>query len=64
MTWGHIGAVGMIAGIGFTMALFIAGLAFTEDANLYDEAKLGIFLASLMAAVVGALALWRLSNRH
>jgi Na+/H+ antiporter NhaA len=47
--------------IGFTMSLVIAGLPFTEDGKLYDQAKLGIFLASVVAAVVGALALWKSS---
>ena len=51
--WGHIIGVGAIAGIGFTVSLFITGLAF--DANdLQDEAKIGILAASLIAALSGA----------
>jgi NhaA family Na+:H+ antiporter len=41
----------LLAGIGFTMALFIASLAFNQ--SLIDSAKLGIFLASVFSAVVG-----------
>ncbi len=51
--WGHLIGVGAIAGIGFTVSLFITGLAF--DANdLQDEAKIGILAASLVAALSGA----------
>ena len=45
----------MLAGIGFTMALFIANLAFSPD--LIGEAKLGIFAASLVSAAAGLLLL-------
>lgn len=44
--------VGMLAGIGFTMSIFIAGLAFNDAATL-AQAKLGILGASLMAGVIG-----------
>jgi hypothetical protein len=43
----------MLAGIGFTMALFIANLAF--DQELLDSAKLGIFLASVTSAALSRL---------
>jgi NhaA family Na+:H+ antiporter len=48
----HLVVLGLVAGIGFTMALFIAQLAFA-DAHLLDAAKLGILGASLCAGVVG-----------
>jgi Na+:H+ antiporter, NhaA family len=51
--WGHIVGVGAIAGIGFTVSLFITGLAFDAE-NLQDEAKLGILAASLIAAISGS----------
>ncbi len=51
VTWGAIAAGGMLAGIGFTMALFIAGLAL--DGELLSAAKVGILGASAMAAVIG-----------
>jgi Na+:H+ antiporter, NhaA family len=58
MTWGMIHGVGWLGGIGFTMSLFIAGLAFT-DGELLVPAKLGILTASLVAGGVG----WRLLRR-
>ncbi len=50
--WPHIVGAGMLGGIGFTMSLFISGLSFTAPA-LLDYAKLGILLASTLAAVAG-----------
>ncbi|HYO54669.1 Na+/H+ antiporter NhaA [Archangium sp.] len=49
--------VSVVAGIGFTVALFVAGLAFANEPQLLAEAKLGILLGSLLAAVVGYLLL-------
>ncbi len=54
--WGHIIGVSMLAGIGFTMSLFITELAF-EQATLLEEAKIGILFGSLTAALVGSLVL-------
>jgi NhaA family Na+:H+ antiporter len=42
-----------LAGIGFTMSLFIAGNAFRGDLDLLDEAKAGILVASLVAGIIG-----------
>ncbi len=53
----HLVGAGLLAGIGFTVALFIAGLAF-DDALLTDEAKIGILGASLTAGVIGFVYLW------
>ena len=58
--WSAIAGVGLVAGVGFTMALFIAGLAF--DAALLDEAKLGVLSASVTAAVLGGWVLWRVTR--
>ncbi|HYO74259.1 MAG TPA: Na+/H+ antiporter NhaA, partial [Archangium sp.] len=49
--------VAVVAGIGFTVALFVAGLAFAQEPWLLTEAKLGILLGSLLSAVVGYLLL-------
>lgn len=59
----HLLSVGALAGIGFTVSLFVAGLAF-ETGDLVDEAKVGILAGSLVSAVVGALGLtfWRPKN--
>ncbi|WP_342381874.1 Na+/H+ antiporter NhaA [Myxococcus stipitatus] len=45
--------VSVVAGIGFTVALFVAGLAFAGKPELLTEAKLGILVGSLLSAVVG-----------
>ena len=50
--WRHVYGAGWLAGIGFTMSLFISDLAFS-DGSLVDAAKLGILVASLVAGVVG-----------
>jgi NhaA family Na+:H+ antiporter len=57
LSWSLLAGGGLLAGIGFTMALFIANLAFSK--SLIDSAKLGIFLASVASAVAGlALLTW------
>lgn len=61
--WTLIAGGGLLAGIGFTMALFMANLAF--DSTLIDSAKLGIFLASVFSAVAGlALLTWGTSGER
>jgi NhaA family Na+:H+ antiporter len=52
ITWRHVYGAGWLAGIGFTMSLFISDLAFS-DGSLLETAKLGILAASLIAGVVG-----------
>jgi len=54
--WKHIVGLAAIAGIGFTVSLFITGLAF-DSALLADRAKLGIFVGSFASGVVGYLIL-------
>jgi NhaA family Na+:H+ antiporter len=49
----HILGIAVVAGIGFTVALFIAGLAFDDPAS-QDQAKIGVLIASVLAAVAGA----------
>ncbi|MCC3764582.1 Na+/H+ antiporter NhaA [Glycomyces sp. TRM65418] len=57
-TWPLLAAIALVAGIGFTVALFITELAFGGgDAELLtDEGKIGVLCASFLAAAVGALA--------
>jgi NhaA family Na+:H+ antiporter len=52
LTYRHLAVLGVVAGVGFTMALFIAQLAFT-DAQFLAAAKLGVLAASGGAAIVG-----------
>jgi len=52
VTWPGVCVVGLLAGIGFTMSIFIANLAFANE-NLLNAAKLGVLLASVVAAVIG-----------
>ncbi|MDX5627714.1 MULTISPECIES: Na+/H+ antiporter NhaA [unclassified Brenneria] len=52
VSWGGIVLIGLLGGIGFTMSIFIAMLAFA-DANQLGAAKLGVLLGSLTAAVLG-----------
>jgi Na+/H+ antiporter NhaA len=54
--WPQLVGVAVVAGIGFTVSLFITGLAF-GDPRLVDEAKIGILAASFVAAVLGAVVL-------
>lgn len=54
--WKHIIGISFLAGIGFTMSLFIAELAFV-DKTLVEEAKLGILIASLIAGTIGYIIL-------
>lgn len=63
VTWRHIVGVGFIAGIGFTMSLFIAELAFQDSLRELDAAKIGIFIASTVSAMIGLLILSRKKRR-
>lgn len=56
VSWRHMLGTGVLAGMGFTMSLFIASLAFS-DLDTLAAAKLAILLASLLAGVVGLLLL-------
>ena len=52
MTWRHVFGISLLGGIGFTMSLFIAGLAF-GDQPLLGMAKTGILIASAIAGITG-----------
>jgi NhaA family Na+:H+ antiporter len=57
-TWLSFYGVALITGIGFTMSLFIGGLAFKENAvELAVDERVGILLGSAVSAVVGYLVL-------
>ncbi len=61
MARGQVVGVAALGGIGFTVAIFIAGLAF-DDAALTDAAKVGIFAGSLISGLLGAALLLRSSR--
>ncbi|MCG8158930.1 Na+/H+ antiporter NhaA [Brenneria goodwinii] len=52
VSWGGIALIGLLGGIGFTMSIFIAMLAFSDE-NQLGAAKLGVLLGSLTAAILG-----------
>lgn len=56
--WAHVVGMAALAGIGFTVSIFVAGLAY-DDAGVQDEAKLGVLLASIAAACLGSALLMR-----
>jgi NhaA family Na+:H+ antiporter len=60
--WGHIIGLGAVAGIGFTVSLFVSGLAF-EPGPLQDDAKMGVLVASVIAAVLATLVFSATSRR-
>ncbi len=62
LTWPFVAAGGFLTGIGFTMSLFIAGLAFEPE--MLNAAKLGILSGSAISALLGILVLARLTWRH
>ena len=63
ITMRQIAGMAILAGIGFTVSLFITGLAF-DDTALAPEAKIGVLAASALAAVVGSLMLRAALPRH
>jgi len=56
-SWRQLAGAGALAGIGFTMSLFIAGQAFPAASD-FAAAKIGVFTASLLAASIGIAILW------
>lgn len=62
LTWFHILGVGFVAGIGFTMSLFIGNLAF-QDATSGLEVRLGVLGGSCLAAAIGFILLSRLTKK-
>ncbi|MFN3656398.1 MAG: Na+/H+ antiporter NhaA [Pseudolabrys sp.] len=56
-SWLQLAGAGALAGIGFTMSLFIAGEAF-PDARAFASAKIAVFTASILSAVLGVALLW------
>lgn len=58
LNYAHILSVGMISGIGFTMSMFVANLAYKDDVLSIDMSKISILVASSIAAILGLLAVY------
>jgi Na+:H+ antiporter, NhaA family len=56
-SWAQLGGAGALAGIGFTMSLFIAGRAFASESD-FVAAKMAVLGASVVAALFGVAVLW------
>jgi len=61
--WAHIYGAALLAGIGFTMALFVASLAFGIESPLYAQAKVAILAGSVLSALAGVTVLAGASPR-
>jgi NhaA family Na+:H+ antiporter len=57
VTYRHVFGLAVTAGVGFTVALFVAGLAFDPGAGITDSAKIGILGGSLIAGIAGYIVL-------
>lgn len=56
VSWAHIAGVAVLAGVGFTVSLFINDLAFDAEQSI-DQGKIGIFIGSIAAGVLGLVTL-------
>jgi NhaA family Na+:H+ antiporter len=61
--WRQLAGAGALAGIGFTMSLFIAGQAFPLAGD-FAAAKIAVFAASVLSSVIGVAVLWRAPARN
>ena len=57
ISWRDVSAIGLLAGIGFTVALLITELAYEDDPSLLDSAKIAVLTASVLAAAIASVAL-------
>jgi NhaA family Na+:H+ antiporter len=64
LAWRDVGAVSVLAGIGFTVALLIAQLAFGADVAQVERAKAAVLMASLLAALIASLLLSRRNRAY
>ncbi len=62
VTWPQVLGVSALAGVGFTMSIFIGELAYT-DVNIINQAKLGVLIGSLVSGAIGYLILNRFLPR-
>jgi NhaA family Na+:H+ antiporter len=64
LAWRDVGAVSVLAGIGFTVALLIAQLAFGDDVAQIERAKAAVLVASLLSAVIASVLLFRRNRAY
>jgi len=64
LTWRDVGAVSVLAGIGFTVALLIAQLAFGDDLAQVEHAKAAVLVGSVLAALIATLLLARRNRAY
>lgn len=64
VSWAQVWGVSAMAGIGFTMSLFVASLGYRAEPLLLTEAKLGILMGSLMSAVFGLFLLYTFRTKQ
>lgn len=62
LKWSHVIGAGFLAGIGFTMSIFITNLAFKGNPGLINNAKMAILLTSLISGIVGYFWLMALAK--
>ncbi|WP_334090689.1 Na+/H+ antiporter NhaA [Helicobacter typhlonius] len=64
LNYAHIFSVGVISGIGFTMSIFVANLAYKDDVISVDMSKISILIASSIAVVLGLLAVYLSTSKQ
>lgn len=62
-TWSHLIGVGFLAGIGFTMSIFIALLSFKGQHDFQEEAKFAILFASVLSGLIGYILLKNIAKK-
>lgn len=58
MTWSNLAGISLLGGIGFTVSLFIANLSFGNDAEMLEQAKLGVLFGTAIAGILGYIVLY------
>lgn len=64
LRWVDLAGVGLLAGIGFTVSLLVAELSFAPEDPAHDHAKVAIFVASLLAALLASVVLTARNRRY
>lgn len=62
ITWSQFIGIGFLAGIGFTISIFITNIAFGTNKDLVDSAKIGIFIGSIVSGLLGIYTLKSISK--